>query len=257
MWKLMGADPELFLSKNGKIVSAIGKIGGTKEHPIPVKELGNGFAFQEDNVLVEYNIPPAKSYQTFFENNEMMLSFLNDKVKRLDPEYKLLKKASGCISEEDAQNPLAHVFGCDPDFNVWTMKPNPRPFNPNPLFRTGGGHLHFAIKCSNAMAVRFTRGLDLYLGTWSVTVDKDKERRTLYGKAGAMRRKPYGLEYRVLSNFWVDNLSYIKTIWDLANHAWRATLSQRSVIDLFGKDSVEIINSSDATGANTLINKIQ
>jgi hypothetical protein len=34
--------------------------------------------------------------------------------------------------------------------------------------------------------------------------DKDKERRKLYGKPGAFRPKPYGCEYRVLSNAWVD-----------------------------------------------------
>jgi hypothetical protein len=34
--------------------------------------------------------------------------------------------------------------------------------------------------------------------------DKDTERRKLYGKPGAFRPKPYGCEYRVLSNAWVD-----------------------------------------------------
>jgi hypothetical protein len=207
-------------------------------------------------VLVEYNIPPTNNFNVFHEYNIQMQQYLTEKVKAIDSEFVLLKKGSGCISEQDAENPLAHVFGCDPDYNVWTMKPNPRPFNPNPLFRTAGGHLHFGVKCTNAQAVRFVRGLDLYLGVWSVIKDEDKDRRSLYGKAGAMRRKPYGVEYRVLSNFWVDSLTYIRTIWEYSGHAWRAAMLPHSVIDIYGKDAQQVINTSDVTGAHTLLNKI-
>lgn len=47
--------------------------------------------------------------------------------------------------------------------------------------------------------------LDLFLGVPSILLDKDTERRKMYGKAGAFRSKPYGVEYRVLSNFWIAN----------------------------------------------------
>jgi len=39
-------------------------------------------------------------------------------------------------------------------------------------------------------------------------------RRELYGKAGAMRPKPYGWEYRSLSNFWVFIPEFTSWIWN-------------------------------------------
>jgi hypothetical protein len=49
------------------------------------------------------------------------------------------------------------------------------------------------------------RELDYYLGLPSLKWDTDGRRRKLYGKAGAFRPKPYGLEYRVLSNKWLSD----------------------------------------------------
>ena len=55
-----GCDPEFFLKdKTGKFISAIGLVGGSKEEP---KAIGNGCFVQEDNVAVEFNIPPVNLY---------------------------------------------------------------------------------------------------------------------------------------------------------------------------------------------------
>ena len=78
---MIGSDPELFLEDaNGKVISAIGKIGGTKKRPKPVKALGKGFAIQEDNVLLEYNTPAAKSYAAWNSYHKDMLAYLTQMV---------------------------------------------------------------------------------------------------------------------------------------------------------------------------------
>jgi len=55
---------------------------------------------------------------------------------------------------------------------------------------------------------------DWFLGGWSVFMDKDEVRRNLYGKMGACRYKPYGVEYRVLSNFWVASKELRLATWN-------------------------------------------
>ena len=58
----IGADPELLLlTATGLPKSAIGLIGGTKQNPKP---FGIGHV-QEDNVMVEFNIPPANNRHEF------------------------------------------------------------------------------------------------------------------------------------------------------------------------------------------------
>jgi hypothetical protein len=54
-----------------------------------------------------------------------------------------------------------------------------------------------------AEAMDIVRCLDTVIGLQSLFLDEGKERRKLYGRAGCMRKKPYGLEWRTLSNFWV------------------------------------------------------
>ena len=73
----VGADPELFLLDitTDQYKSAEGLIGGTKEEPVVISK--EGFAIQEDNVMVEFNIPPAKSSTEFVNNNQFMLSYIN------------------------------------------------------------------------------------------------------------------------------------------------------------------------------------
>jgi hypothetical protein len=39
-------------------------------------------------------------------------------------------------------------------------------------------------------------------------------RRELYGKAGAFRPKPYGVEYRVLSNRWLNSEALIRWVYN-------------------------------------------
>lgn len=247
---LVGADPELFLvDAQGKVVSAIDKLGGTKDKPNPVKELGKGFAIQEDNVLAEYNLPPCPTAENFRASNDVMLTWLVKKVGNLGLKIKV--SASEIMPEDQLQDPRAMVFGCDPDFNVWTLEPNPKPYANDPRLRSAGGHVHLGVRCSKADKVMLGRLMDAYLGLWSVVVDPDTRRRELYGKAGAIRFKPYGLEYRTLSNFWIDGKA--KEVFQRVVHVMNHQRRDRFDVTKYGPDIQKAINNSDVNLARSLM----
>ncbi len=100
------------------------------------------------------------------------------------------------------------------------------------------------------------KAMDLFLGVPSVIMDSGELRKTLYGKAGAYRDKPaYGVEYRTLSNFWVNDDRLIKWVWDNTEKAVQAVESQFALDDY--KDSIlDAINNNNREAAIHLINTV-
>jgi len=213
---LIGSDPELFLKDaKGNYVSAIGKFSGTKDNPVPIKELGKGFAEQVDNVLVEYNIPPSDDSGGWCTAHKKVFGYLSKKAK--EKGLKLAVDASGVLPDSELADPMARVFGCDPDFNAWTLEINNPPHCSDPNLRSAGGHIHIGLMgLSDTEKVNICRLMDLTIGAWSVIDDPDTRRAELYGRPGAMRFKPYGLEYRTVSNFWLKNPGWTEKAWLLA-----------------------------------------
>lgn len=207
----VGADPELFVrnKKTKKFVSAHNLVPGTKKDP---HKVAYG-AVQFDGVAAEFNIEPTNTYQHFTSycaevqkslkgfigaDNELVIEPTAD----FDPIY--FDGLPGDVRE----------LGCNPDFNGWTGEQNPSPdASGNPYMRTASGHVHvgwgkdFDINdpAHRADCNLVARQLDYALGITSLLWDPDNKRRSLYGKAGALRYKMYGMEYRTLSNKWLIN----------------------------------------------------
>lgn len=202
----IGADPEFFVLKDGKPVSAYGLIEGTKKAPIPVKD----GAIQVDGMALEFNINPATTKKEFSSNIQSVLNQFREIIPK-EYEFSFTPVAEFGEQYIAEQPEEARRLGCDPDFNAWTGDPNPTP-NANGSFRTASGHIHLGwtenqdindpehIEACQMM----TKQLDVVLGMASVVWDPDNRRRELYGKAGAFRPKPYGVEYRTMSNVWVN-----------------------------------------------------
>lgn len=220
----IGADVENFLlDANGKPVPCINIVGGTKHEPRPIlPNAGKGFALQEDNVMLEYNIPPASDIHSFIYN----LMRIQEEIIVEVGNYGLtsVPVPSMRFLPEQLQHPQAMTFGCEPDFNVWEKKMNDpiEILEENRTLRTAGGHIHIGFTVGDQIPSFpehltemecIVMALDLYLGVPSLLLDKDTERRKFYGKAGAFRPKPYGLEYRVLSPFWTKEPKYMAWVY--------------------------------------------
>lgn len=196
----IGADPELFLVKNGKAFSAEGIIGGTKDEP-KLTEV-EGCCLQEDNVMAEFNITPSKNEQDFNENIDFMIDTIS--TIALVNDCEILIKPSAIFDKSQLRTSQAMEFGCSPDFNAYTFMENERVEIKNNL-RVAGGHIHIGYENPNENTnLQIVRALDIFLGLPSLFLDDDERRRDYYGHAGSHRQKEYGVEYRTLSNFWIE-----------------------------------------------------
>ena len=247
----VGADPELFLvNKKAQFVSAIGKFGGTKRHPKPLGKI-KGMMVQEDNVAVEFNIPPARTSFDFQTSIQTALDLLAKKATKMHLSLAIVPSAEFPLKE--LRHNKARDFGCDPDFNVWSLEFNPRPFNANKQLRSAGGHVHIGVdKCD---PILLGRACDLFLGCPSIMFDSDLSRRLLYGKSGAIRQKSYGIEYRTLSNFWIKSHQLMKLVFEQVEQAIAFTQQGKTISDLDSKVIQHCINQSDMNSLRILTKK--
>jgi len=209
----LGADPEFFIElPNGQMKAITGLIGGTKENPLAIDDHGD-FKIQEDNVAAEYNIPPSYSKEKFIQHILWPQTYIASLLGT--DKFTISRKASASFPKKELRDPRTQEFGCDPDFNIWTLGINERPSCDDKTFRTCGGHVHIGLEDqSHENIIRVIKNMDHYLGVWSVVADADEKRRQLYGKAGCFRPQPHGVEYRTLSNFWIFSPETISEVWD-------------------------------------------
>ena len=249
---LFGADPELFvLDETGRPVSAEGLLPGTKNDPFPVED----GAIQVDGMAAEFNIDPVSNFEDF---NTKIVSVMGQLRRMLPKGYSLSAVPAVEFDEEvwDSSPAIAKMLGCSADFHAWTGRISPPPkASGRPRLRTAAGHLHIGwtddADLGDENHTRNCRGLvkqlDWYLGAWSLQKDPDPTRRLLYGKAGAMRYKPYGVEYRVLSNFWLKDKDSRRMVW---NRMARA-INNMSTCFYPGRPSYEGFNERVIRSINT------
>ena len=252
----IGADPELFIinEKTGKVVSSIGIIPGKKGEPYVSDDMPEGFGLETDNILAEFNIPPVTSCEGFVHALNYMKDYITNYVKKINPDYGIKCSAYEIVDEDQLQSEEAKLFGCDPDYNCYTESENPKPDGAITNGRSGGFHLHLGYENPNVeTSVRFVRYFDAFVGLPSLFYDTDVRRRTLYGKAGAFRLQPWGVECRILSSAMYANEKLMHIVWNGLMQA----------IDAFNRGRVipeaslvrKAIDNSDTALAEQLLKK--
>lgn len=221
----LGADPEIFVKKDNRIISAHGIVEGTKTKPSPLYK----GAIQIDGVALEYNITPANNKSEFTAYNLIVLKQVKEIVKKHDNGLSIAILPTVHFTQEyfDKEIPEENkVLGCEPDYNAYTGEINETPRTNKPM-RTGAGHLHIGWEDPSPVhsqehfmdCIAVTKQLDHSIGFLSHLWDRDSERQELYGKMGTFRPKPYGVEYRPLSNRWLAYPNLWPWMYDTANKA--------------------------------------
>lgn len=257
----VGSDPEFFLRDlDGELISAVGLLGGNKKQP---RKVSNG-SIQEDGVAAEFNSKPAFSLEEFITNHNLILDDLQDILDKKD--LVLDRYNSTAIFNEDQLDcDQARQSGCDIDYNAWKVTDNPPVSLLNTSLRAVGGHLHIAFdKAGGERNIQtrcdFVKVLDYQLGVPSILLDSGSTRRKLYGKAGSHRPKFVrsdgfnGVEYRVLSNFWLNNDDLMEFVYSkiaYCNENWRALVDETNN---HGEEIQSIINSGNIQDAHRFCN---
>lgn len=251
----IGSDAEMFVKsiKDGSVFPVCGLIGGTKKKP---KQMGGGgFFVQEDNVLIEFNIPVCRDKKSFITS---MATGVSRAKNQLPPSLHADIIASAHIDKAFLSIHQACVFGCEPDFNAWKREVNPRPHADDPTLRTAAAHVHIGWDEPNDDDRHaLIQMADLCAAVPAVLEDKDTERRKLYGKAGAFRVKEYGVEHRVLSNYWIRDNVYVGQVWE----RYMSAITRVNRGDTLSDKDAELvqlaINDNNRDLAKDLINRFR
>lgn len=257
---LLAADPEMFTKDSNNVITSVaGMLGCDKWNKLKVSD---GVNLQEDNVLVEFDIAPCDSFAGF---NKLLKEGIEASRKIIHPfGFEIAEGISSHIYSE-AEIASFHEsvleFGCVPDYNGLTGIPNPRPQAVNSGLRSAGGHIHFGfsgdVEVSTQTQAKMTIMCDMFLGLTSLLIDDDNRRRELYGQAGSIRYKDYGIEYRSLSNFWIFEEAKRKWAYDQATKAFSAMKNEDQFFELVSilnpREVQRVINEDDKAMAESYI----
>lgn len=220
---VFGADPELFLRKrNGEIVIA------QKYFPNKRTARENGEDLYWDGLLLELNPEPDTCREGFLCNIQECLT---DAYDRMPKSVRLLSIPGQHVALKviKSAHPRARIFGCDPDYEVYSGDIHHIDVDAeNHPHRYGGGHIHLGVY--DGKLNPYLRGdiedtvkiLDIILGVPLVLLERfnyAKLRRRYYGIAGSFRRPRHGLEYRVPSNVWMTHPAIFSLVMELARFA--------------------------------------
>ena len=219
----IGADIEVFVkdARTNEIVSAEGLIRGTKTVPFVFDKSNKYFATSLDNVLAEFCIPPVKNREDFYKHIRKSIGY----IESILPDGLCVAiQPSANLDKRFLQTENAQTFGCEVDFSAYTLYPNMVNIFEDETLRCGGGHIHVGynnpqqydklIYKPDEERVNIVKALDLFVGIPSVIMEPENKRKILYGKAGAFRPKPYGVEYRTISNYYLRDEVTTKCIYD-------------------------------------------
>lgn len=263
-----GTDPEIFvLDSKGDVIPAW--------EFLPTKTEAMSNALPQVPIGNEAMIPCFwDGYQAeICPNGKICLETLHDQIRlglqtvqyharKFDPKAKLSIQNTVELSQtlvEDATDDQIR-FRCTPSYNVYREHDDPTPDPRKYRFRFAGGHLHIGLprRVTAPIYAEIVRALDGVLGVAGVSLAAgidSPERRKMYGKCGEFRLPKHGIEYRVLSNFWLSHPAISHLVFELMRLTVQFAISglYRTCWETEQAKTREIVNTNDIEGARAII----
>jgi len=229
---ILGTDPEIFIRRNGKIIGSekiMPKDGIIYRHGVTYLDAGpHENNVVKDGVQVELHPTQSKCREILANNIRQCLVLLSYNMKKFpDTEIDFSPLVEVSRDEMDSLSSDSKQLGCMPSFNIYG-EPRQQRNGEEYLFRSAGGHIHLGDDSTKKLNDLLTNDkelvplLDVIVGNTCVLIDRDAgnvERRKVYGRAGEYRLPKYGIEYRVLSNFWLRSYPMMSLVMGLARFA--------------------------------------
>lgn len=213
----LGADPEMFIRAGVKLIPAF--------EFLPPKESGSLMYWDGFQAEWKYNFEGNHCSNNLVKYTRESLMELNRRAKMFNPKAKLALESVVRVPQITLQkaHPMHVALGCEPSFNIYKLKGTPVEDTRKLLYRFAGGHMHFGGWTQKPKYEAIVKTLDMILGVWSVGATQhmdDPIRRQYYGLPGEFRTPvypdgSYGVEYRVLSNFWLESPAVMQLTWDI------------------------------------------
>lgn len=267
-----GADPEIFLTLDGKVVGAERAIpedgvhvsGTTLNSLATHANVANGLSMVRDGVQVELNLPPTHCREWLVLEISYAFKRLNEHLKAMTASGRQFEISFRQIVDVDAEELKAlskdsRRLGCAPSFNWYnpmaTIGVDPDTYTK----RSAAGHLHFGLP-PHLMSERERLAplCDILIGNTCVLIDRDPaqvERRKVYGRAGEFRVPRHGFEYRTPSNFWLRSkelVSFVAGLMRLTTYVLDTAVDEKgwpadqALLDLVSLPDIEkAINNND------------
>ena len=251
-----GNDPEIFVvDENNQMIPAFLFLSEKKD----VTEIYQRAYI--DGFQAEFRTKPQKCHAWAVDQIQYGLKAVLSAAKTFNPKAKLsLQNVFEMKEPQLVTAPYKHVeLGCMPSKNVYNDS-GAKVTDPYKLmYRFAGGHIHFEFFSRDRNIGNIIRALDAISGVAGVCLASNIDnpiRRKYYGLAGEYRTPPYGIEYRVLSNYWLCHPAIANLTLDLAREAVSLGASQYlSILSGSEEEVREIINTCNVKKATKFISK--
>lgn len=225
----LGSDPEFFLKdESDQFVSGHYITEGKKDSPEPLER--EGFNLFTDNLAVEGNIPPARSYEEFEQNMLYLIDQIRTRAEKYD--LSIVHAGQARFNDEYCRSIQGQEFACSSALYAWqgtyyksfdsvSIHPNKTPSFADTDMRSAGFHIHIGYHVDErtyedymVYDIILVKLFDLFVTLPALKIQQsEKFREENFGILSNFRSKPYGVECRSLSSYFSHPI-YYEWIWN-------------------------------------------